>query len=95
MCLNVHFCVKKNKIWIPEIEYYQKVSSHAQIWPQGAEKQLIKVNVGGGGGCRGQTPTLLYALASDVSWSFARACQYLYYIFITLESDVTEWDVLL
>ena len=23
---------------------------------QGAEKQLCKVNVGGGGGCRGQTP---------------------------------------
>ena len=23
---------------IAEIEYYQKVSSHAQIWPQGAEK---------------------------------------------------------
>ena len=33
-----------------EIEYYQKVSSHAQIWPQGAEKQLSKVNVVGGGG---------------------------------------------
>ena len=35
---------------IAEIEYYQIVSSHAQIWPQGAEKQLSKVNVGGGGG---------------------------------------------
>ena len=32
-------------IWIPEIEYYQKVSSHAQIWPKGAEKQLIKIRV--------------------------------------------------
>ena len=36
------------KIWIPETEYYQKVSSHAQIRPQGAEKQLRKVNVVGG-----------------------------------------------
>ena len=35
------------QIQIPEIEYYQKVSSHAQIRPQGAEKQLRKVNVGG------------------------------------------------
>ena len=26
------------------------MSSHAQIGPQGAEKQLSKVNVGGGGG---------------------------------------------
>ena len=34
---------------IPEIEYYQKVSSHALISPQGAEKQLTKVNMGGGG----------------------------------------------
>ena len=32
---------------IPEIEYYQKVSSHSQIRPQGAEKQLRKVHVGG------------------------------------------------
>ena len=31
-----------------EIEYYQKVSSHAQIWPLGADKQLSKVNVVGG-----------------------------------------------
>ena len=29
--------------WIPEIEYYQKLSSHALIWPQG-------------GGCREQRP---------------------------------------
>ena len=28
---------------------YQKVASHAQIGPQGAEKQLRKVNVVGGG----------------------------------------------
>ena len=28
-----------------EIEYYQKVSSHAQIWQKGAEKQLRKVRV--------------------------------------------------
>ena len=33
---------------IPEIEFYQKVSSHAQIWSQGAEKQLSNVNVVGG-----------------------------------------------
>ena len=33
------------QIYIPEIGYYQKVSSHAQILPQGAEKQLRKVNV--------------------------------------------------
>ena len=26
------------QIWIPEIEYYQKVSSHAQIGPHGAEQ---------------------------------------------------------
>ena len=37
------------QIMIPGIEYDYKVSSHAQIWPQGAEKQLRKVNVGGGG----------------------------------------------
>ena len=52
-------CARRCKIWIPEIEYYQIVSSHAQIWPQGAQKQLSKVNVVVGGGCRGQTPTLL------------------------------------
>ena len=40
-------CASWSQIWIPEIEYYQKVSSHAQIWPQGAEKQLSKVVVGG------------------------------------------------
>ena len=33
-------------IWILEIEYYQV---HTQFRPQGAEKQLIKANVGGGG----------------------------------------------
>ena len=37
------------QIWIPEIEYYQKMSSHAQIGPQGAEKQQMKVYVVGGG----------------------------------------------
>ena len=30
---------KMGQIWIPEIEYSQKVSSHAQIGPLGAEKQ--------------------------------------------------------
>ena len=34
----------------PEIEYYQKLSSHAQIGPQGAENQQMKVFVVGGGG---------------------------------------------
>ena len=33
------------QIWIAEVEYYQKLSSHAQIGPQGAEKQLGKVGV--------------------------------------------------
>ena len=56
------------QIWIPETEYYQKVSSHAQIGPQGAEKQLRKVVVGGwwvgggwvgGGGCKVQKPEQL------------------------------------
>ena len=42
-------CARRPQIWIPETEYYQKVSSHAQIGPQGAEKQLRKVVVGGGG----------------------------------------------
>ena len=39
-----------SQIEIPEIEYYHKnVLTHAQIRPQGAEKQLRKVKVGGGG----------------------------------------------
>ena len=45
--------MRRPQIWIPEIEYYQKMSSHAQIGSQGAEKQQSKVNVGGwwvGGG---------------------------------------------
>ena len=40
------------QIWIPEIEYYQKMSSHAQIEPQGAEVMWVGgwvVVVGGGG----------------------------------------------
>ena len=51
MSLNVHNRVKflcRPQIWIPEIEYYQKMSSHAQIGPQGAEKEQSKVLVGGG-----------------------------------------------
>ena len=32
--------VHRPKIWIAEIEYYEKMSSHAQIGPQGAEKEL-------------------------------------------------------
>ena len=41
-------CMGQYQIWIPEIEYYQKVSLHPQIGPQGAEKQLRKVYLGGG-----------------------------------------------
>ena len=37
--------MRRPQIKIPEVEYYQKVSSDAQIWPQGAEKQQSKVNV--------------------------------------------------
>ena len=46
MCLNVHchvISVSRPQIKIPETEYYQKMSSHAQIRPQGAEKQFRKV----------------------------------------------------
>ena len=44
------------------------MSSHAQIGPQGAEKQLTKVNVvgGGGGGGRCRWQTLRLALAHEV-----------------------------
>ena len=42
--------LRRPNIWIPEIEYCQKMPSHAQIGPQGAEKQLSKVNVVVGGG---------------------------------------------
>ena len=38
MRIATFFCASQYQIWIPEIEYSQKVSSHAQIWPQGAEK---------------------------------------------------------
>ena len=54
------------QICIPEIEYYQKGSSHAQIWPQGTENQRSKVMVGSGGvggGCRGKTPRTARKLA--------------------------------
>ena len=54
-------CAHWPQIWIPETEYYQKLSSHAQIGPQGAEKQLRKVRVGGWwvGGCKVQKPEQL------------------------------------
>ena len=42
-----YFCSSLSQIRIPEIEYSQKVSSRAQIGPQGAEKQLRKVSYGG------------------------------------------------
>ena len=32
------------QIWHPEIEYSQKVASHAQIWPQEAQKQMEIMN---------------------------------------------------
>ena len=38
-------CAHRPQIWIPETEYCQKVSSHAQIRPQGAEKLLRKVKL--------------------------------------------------
>ena len=43
--------IKGNR-WLQgwEIKSYQKMFSHAQIGPQGAEKQQSKVNVVGGGG---------------------------------------------
>ena len=34
-----YFCASLSQIWIPEIEYYQKVSSNAQIGPLKAKKQ--------------------------------------------------------
>ena len=54
--------MRRPHIWIAEIEYCQKMSSHAQIGPQGAEKQLSKVNVGGwwwvgGGGMKAKLAT--------------------------------------
>ena len=61
--------VRRPQIWIAEIEYYEKMSSHAQIGPQGAEKQLCQVRVGGGGWvvvCR-QT---LRQVETQLSWSF-------------------------
>ena len=33
--------VRRPKIWIPEIKYYQKMSSHAPIRHQGAEIESI------------------------------------------------------
>ena len=39
VCIAKFFCESRSHIRIPKIEYYQKVSSHAQIGPQGAEKQ--------------------------------------------------------
>ena len=43
VCIAADFCASLSQIWIPEIEYYQKLSSHAQIGAQGAEKQQSKV----------------------------------------------------
>ena len=59
----------------------KKVSSHAQIWPQGAEKQIRKVRVGGGGGWvhRSKTktaPAPRWARSEQSASSWSRACQY-------------------
>ena len=62
-------CAHRPQILIPEIEYYQKVSSHAQIWPQGAEELLRKVRVGGGCTCTVWKPILLWLIFSfSFSW---------------------------
>ena len=84
-CLNVSLCALPRKIWIPEIEYYLKVSSHAQIWPQGAEKQLSKVRVVVVGGCTGQTPILLL-----FRWS--RACKSLSTWILVIRNRRTIWS---
>ena len=34
-------CIAAQNSWIPEIEHYQKMSSHAQIGPKGAEIESI------------------------------------------------------
>jgi len=71
-------CATRPQIWIPETEYYQKVSSHAQIGPQGAEKQLRKVNVVGGwwvvggGGCLAKDQNSSCSESDQISG----ACQY-------------------
>ena len=46
VCIAAFCYMSWYQIWIPEIEYYQIVSSHAQIWPLGTEKQLKKL-IGG------------------------------------------------
>ena len=58
MLIAIYFCASLSQIWIPEIEYYQKLSSHAQIGAQGAEKQQRKVYVVVGG-MEGITETVL------------------------------------
>ena len=71
-------CARRPQLCNSEIEYYQKVSSHAQIGPQGAEKQLRKVRVGGwvgGGGCKVQKPEQL-SLHDEQSRARGGACQY-------------------
>ena len=45
----MRIATSRSQIWIPEIEYYQKVSSCDKTGPQEAEKQLRKLYVGGGG----------------------------------------------
>ena len=44
MRIAAYFCASLSQIWIPEIEYYQKVSSHAQIGALGAKKGHKMVN---------------------------------------------------
>ena len=72
-------CAHWPQLLIPELEYYRKVSSCAEIWPQGAEELLRKVRVGGGGGggrwwwvggCTVWKPILLW-LTCSFSFSFS------------------------
>ena len=76
VCIAALCCAWRPQIWIPETEYYQKVASHAQIRPQGGEKQLRKVRVGGGWwwwwGVFGQRLEQLLLKSDQIS----RACQF-------------------
>ena len=80
-------CATRPQIWIPETKYYQKVSSHAQIGPQGAEKQLRKVVVGGcwvvgGVWCLAKEQNSSCSESDQISG----ACQ-----FKTFRKFLTEW----
>ena len=73
------------KICIPKIEYYQKVSSHALIWPrpQGAEKQLSKVRLVGWWVAGGRCTAFTLAEQSRPELNCkSRACQLTKYFWI-------------